>query len=234
MIQSLFMDNLFKKYLEFKLQDIKWGEIKVNFKNSYEKIFKAKEGDLSSNIFIKDNSLFTDLLFRGELGFAESYINNKWETSNLTNLLKILLKNQQIKKKNWADNYFSKFIEKIKFILKSNSLNQAKKNIHYHYDLGNKFYSLWLDSSMTYSSGIFLKDNDDLLTSQNNKYDNIIKKLDIQSSDTGERYLPSAAIKSLSASEYAATTRAKRAGKKAGKQFVAQPKTIAKKTAGFR
>ena len=118
MIQYLFMDNLFKKYLEFKLQDIKWGEIKVNFKNSYEKIFKAKEGDLISNIFIKDNSLFTDLLFRGELGFAESYINNKWETSNLTNLLKILLKNQQIKKKNWADNYFSKFIEKIKFISK--------------------------------------------------------------------------------------------------------------------
>jgi hypothetical protein len=55
-----------------------------------------------------------------------------------------------------------------------------------------------------------------------------------KSSDTGERYLPSAAIKSLSPSEYAATTRAKRAGKKAGKQFVAQPKTIAKKTAGFR
>jgi hypothetical protein len=55
-----------------------------------------------------------------------------------------------------------------------------------------------------------------------------------KSSETGERYLPSAAIKSLSPSEYAATTRAKRAGKKAGKQFVAQPKTIAKKTAGFR
>jgi hypothetical protein len=54
------------------------------------------------------------------------------------------------------------------------------------------------------------------------------------SSKTGERYLPEAAIKSLSPSEYAATTRAKRAGKKAGKQFVAQPKTIAKKTAGFR
>tara|TARA_R110002126_G_scaffold98154_1_gene228473 strand:- start:78 stop:311 length:234 start_codon:yes stop_codon:yes gene_type:complete len=55
-----------------------------------------------------------------------------------------------------------------------------------------------------------------------------------KSSDTGERYLPSAAIKSLSPSEYAATTKAKRAGKAAGKQFVAQPKTIAKKTAGFR
>jgi hypothetical protein len=54
------------------------------------------------------------------------------------------------------------------------------------------------------------------------------------SSKTGERYLPEAAIKSLTPSEYAATTRAKRAGKKAGKQFVAQPKTIAKKTAGFR
>lgn len=54
------------------------------------------------------------------------------------------------------------------------------------------------------------------------------------SSKTGERYLPEAAIKSLSPSEYAATTRAKRAGKAKGKQFVAQPKAIAKKTAGFR
>ena len=54
------------------------------------------------------------------------------------------------------------------------------------------------------------------------------------SSKTGERYLPKAAIESLSTAEYAATTRAKRAGKKAGKQFVAQPKKIAKKTAGFR
>ena len=93
------MDNLFKRYLDFKHKDIKWGEIKVNFKNSYEKIFKAKEGYLSSNIVIKNNSFFKDLLLKGELGFAESYINNKWETSNLTNLLKILLKNQQIKEK---------------------------------------------------------------------------------------------------------------------------------------
>ena len=54
------------------------------------------------------------------------------------------------------------------------------------------------------------------------------------SSKTGERYLPEAAIKSLSPAEYAATTKAKRKGKAAGKQFVAQPKAIAKKTAGFR
>jgi hypothetical protein len=55
-----------------------------------------------------------------------------------------------------------------------------------------------------------------------------------KSSETGERYLPSAAIKSLSPAEYAATTRAKRAGKAAGKQFVAQPKKIAAKTKGYR
>ena len=55
-----------------------------------------------------------------------------------------------------------------------------------------------------------------------------------RSSDTGERYLPEAAIKSLSSQEYAATTRAKRAGKASGKQFVKQPKGIAKKTARFR
>ena len=55
-----------------------------------------------------------------------------------------------------------------------------------------------------------------------------------KSSETGERYLPSAAIKNLSNAEYAATTRAKRAGKAAGKQFVAQPKKIAAKTKGYR
>jgi hypothetical protein len=55
-----------------------------------------------------------------------------------------------------------------------------------------------------------------------------------RSSDTGERYLPEAAIKALSSQEYAATTRAKRAGKAAGKQFVKQPKAIAKKTARHR
>ena len=55
-----------------------------------------------------------------------------------------------------------------------------------------------------------------------------------KSSETGERYLPEAAIKSLSPSEYAATTKTKRAGKAAGKQFVAQPKKIAAKTANYR
>jgi len=55
-----------------------------------------------------------------------------------------------------------------------------------------------------------------------------------KSSETGERYLPKKAIESLSPAEYAATTKAKRTGKAAGKQFVAQPKTIAKKTSGFR
>jgi hypothetical protein len=55
-----------------------------------------------------------------------------------------------------------------------------------------------------------------------------------KSSETGERYLPEKAIKALSPKEYAATTKAKRAGKASGKQFVAQPKSIAKKTAGYR
>jgi hypothetical protein len=55
-----------------------------------------------------------------------------------------------------------------------------------------------------------------------------------KSSETGERYLPKKAIEALSPQEYAATTKAKRAGKAAGKQFVAQPKSIAKKTAGYR
>ena len=66
-------------------------------------------------------------MLRGDLGFAEGYINKKWETQNLNNLLKILLINQDINKKEWKPNLFEKLKEKFFFILKKNSVRQAKK-----------------------------------------------------------------------------------------------------------
>ena len=89
-------------------------------------------------------------MLRGDLGFAEGYINKKWETQNLNNLLKILLINQNINKKEWKPNLFEKLKKKFFFILKKNSVRQAKRNIEFHYDLGNDFYKHWLDNTMTY------------------------------------------------------------------------------------
>ena len=90
------MDKVFIKFIENKLKNITWGSIKVNFNNQIEKIFEGKIKGLNSDIIINDTSLYKDILFKGELGFAEGYINNKWKTNNLGNLLKVLLQNQKL------------------------------------------------------------------------------------------------------------------------------------------
>jgi len=91
---------------------------------------------------------------------------------------------------------------------------------------------LWPNGIKLLAAGIVIKKPQKSLKDWGNQ--DWTTKSGKKSSDTGERYLPKAAIKSLSPAEYAATTRAKRAGKAKGQQFVKQPPKVAKKTAGFR
>src|SRR6056300_269047 len=174
------MISFFKKLVEKELEKLSWGKIKFKFNDLIEKSYVGKQSGLESNIIINDNSVYKDLIFRGDLGFAESYISKKWETSNLNSLLKILLKNQQLNKKKWKPNFYNKIIENVNFVLKKNSLNQAKKNISFHYDLGNDFYRSWLDETMSYSSALYKNKNIDLKQAQEQKYKSIIENLDIK------------------------------------------------------
>ena len=174
------MISSFKKLVEKELEKLSWGKIKFKFNDLLEKSYVGKQSGLESNIIINDNSVYKDLIFRGDLGFAESYISKKWETSNLNSLLKILLKNQQLNKKKWKPNFYNKIIENVNFVLKKNSLNQAKKNISFHYDLGNDFYGSWLDETMSYSSAMYKNKNIDLKQAQEQKYKSIIENLDIK------------------------------------------------------
>jgi len=174
------MISFFKKLVEKEFEKLSWGKIKFKFNDLLEKSYVGKQSGLESNIIINDNSVYKDLIFRGDLGFAESYISKKWETSNLNSLLKILLKNQQLNKKKWKPNFYNKIIENVNFVLKKNSLNQAKKNISFHYDLGNDFYGSWLDETMSYSSAMYKNKNIDLKQAQEQKYKSIIENLDIK------------------------------------------------------
>ena len=174
------MISFFKKLVEKELEKLSWGKIKFKFNDLIEKSYVGKQSGLESNIIINDNSVYKDLIFRGDLGFAESYISKKWETYNLNSLLKILLKNQQLNKKKWKPNFYNKIIENVNFVLKKNSLNQAKKNISFHYDLGNDFYGSWLDETMSYSSAMYKNKNIDLKQAQEQKYKSIIENLDIK------------------------------------------------------
>ena len=112
------MIRFFKNIVDKELQKITWGKIKFKINNILEKKYIGSTGNLESNIIINDSSVFKDLVLRGDLGFAESYIAKKWDTSNLNNLLKILLKNQQINKKEWKPNFYNKIIESVILFLK--------------------------------------------------------------------------------------------------------------------
>ena len=87
------MIKYFKKLIDSELNKLKWGSINLKIKDFYQNKFTGSQKGLESDILINDQSLIKDIITRGDLGFAEGYINNKWDTSNLNNFLKILLKN---------------------------------------------------------------------------------------------------------------------------------------------
>lgn len=183
MIQFHSMNHLLESFLKLKLRSIKHGRLLIDYKDVYRGEFGENIDNITADLKINNLSFFFDIIFKGEIGFAEAYIHKKWETTDLAALLKFFLINQQLNQKNTTDNFFYNFFKKIKFNFKSNSILQAKKNIKYHYDLGNEFYSLWLDPSMTYSSALFKNKDDDLHIAQNNKYDSIIENLDVNNKD---------------------------------------------------
>ena len=117
------------------------------------------------------------IISEGSIGFAKGYISNKWQTSNLTDLLIFISSNREHIENTFYGNIFFKIFSNFKNIFIFNSKKKSKTNIKFHYDLGNDFYSKWLDESMTYSSALFKKNDDSLEVAQKNKYLRIIENV---------------------------------------------------------
>ena len=124
---------------------------------------------LKASLIIKKPGVTLSILNRGSIGLAESYMREEFETDNLTNLIEITAKN--IKKVHKFSGVFDlPIINFFKHFIIKNTKKRSKENISKHYDLGNEFFSLWLDKTLTYSSAIFDKDKTDLESAQINKY----------------------------------------------------------------
>ncbi len=98
---------------------------------------------------------FGAALKSGDIGFAESYLDGDWTTPQLPALLGLLAANRQALDDVIHGSWTGRFFYRIRHLLNRNTKTNSRKNIHAHYDLGNSFYSLWLDGTMNYSSGIF-------------------------------------------------------------------------------
>ena len=164
------------------LKDIEYGYLEILTYQGRLIQFGNKDESLKAKIKIKKQNFTFNLIKGGSIGFAESYMRNEFDTDDLSNLIEITARNIKIihKFSGLLDLPIINFIKKI-FI--KNTKSRSKENISKHYDLGNEFFSLWLDKTLTYSSAIFEKKTQDLSEAQNNKYQKLINLINPKNGD---------------------------------------------------
>jgi cyclopropane-fatty-acyl-phospholipid synthase len=129
---------------------------------------------------ITSYSFASRLLNGGDIGIAEAYLNGEWDTPDLTEFLYLFCVNHDLIQAMLADNPLMRIVQTVRHWFNRNTRRQARRNIYAHYDLGNAFYSAWLDPSMTYSSALFEDDTPDLTTAQHNKYRRLAEAIDLR------------------------------------------------------
>jgi len=161
------------------LSNVKSGYLLLTLPDGRTEHFGMASDSLHADLHILDWGVFRDVLKHGDIGFAESYIRGEWNTTDLKAILEIAIRNRTLLEKAIYGSWFGSLLYRFRHRLRNNSKSGSRKNIHAHYDLGNPFYSLWLDPSMTYSSAWF---GDDLQTplaeAQSNKYRRILSSID--------------------------------------------------------
>ena len=169
----MLLHNISDKIVFSLLKNLQNGSLEVINCNGEQFLFGDLNNTLKAKIIIKTPALTYNLIKGGSIGFAECYMRGEFETPNLSNLIEIMARNIKIVYK------FSGLLDlplinffKNRFI--KNTKNRSKENIAKHYDLGNDFFSLWLDETLTYSSAIFDDYSLDLPRAQNNKYQKLI------------------------------------------------------------
>ena len=165
--------NLSDKIVFNILKDINSGYLELT--NYQGQIFKFgnNQDPLKAYLKIKKPNFTYNLIKYGSIGFAESYMKDEFETENLSDLIEITARNIKIIHK-FSGLLDLPIINFVKNIFIKNTKSKSKENISKHYDLGNEFFSLWLDKTLTYSSAIFKEKTQDLSEAQNNKYQKLI------------------------------------------------------------
>src|SRR6516162_3424874 len=122
----------------------------------------------------------TRLVNGGDIGIAEAYLNGDWDTPDLTQFLYLFCVNHDLIQAMLADKPLMRSFQGVRHWFNRNTRRQARRNLLAHYDIGNAFYSAWLDPSMTYSSALYEGEAVDLTAAQNNKYRRLAEAIDLR------------------------------------------------------
>lgn len=136
-----------------------------------------------AEIDIHSNELFARMIREGDLGFCDAYLDGWWTTPDLQAFMDLVHDGNEAVYDGYPGQTLVTLYEKIRFWLQSNTRGQARKNISYHYDLGNDFYALWLDDTMTYSSAYFKTGQESLEKAQEQKYASMVDQMGVGPGD---------------------------------------------------
>ena len=128
----------------------------------------------AAEIVVNDPELFARIIREGDLGFSEAYLDGGWWTPDLQAFMDLIHADNDDLYDEFPGIGLLRAWEKIRFRLRSNSKRQARRNVSHHYDLGNDFYALWLDDTMTYSSALFRTGQESLEAAQIAKYASMV------------------------------------------------------------
>jgi len=163
--------NFIAKRFESFLNGVSDGQLALTWPSGITTYHGTRSDISSNNVAVTLHSLqpIRKLATAGDIGFAESYMQGEWSADSLLNLFHLFMRNEATVDVAVAGSWRSRFNRFIQHWQNRNSLRGSQRNIAYHYDLGNDFYRLWLDESMTYSSALFYSDDETLATAQQNK-----------------------------------------------------------------
>jgi len=175
--------SLFKiseKFILNKLKFIKKGNLKLVNYDGQVYHFGDLEDSFTADIKIINPKFYLNIILGGSSALGESYINKDFYSTNLTDLIELTARNIKLIYSFSGSVRLQKIKNILKRIFASNTKSNSLEYISKHYDLGNEFFSNWLDKTLTYSSAIYQNNDDDLETAQKNKYQKLIDLLHLK------------------------------------------------------
>ncbi|TNJ41452.1 cyclopropane-fatty-acyl-phospholipid synthase family protein [Phaeobacter sp. B1627] len=172
----LFLTHRVKRDFLDTCAQIQCGSLRLHTPEG--EIYSFGHGNPAAEMQIHDWSVVTAIASRGDIGLGETYVAGLWDTPSIEDLTSVALKNLD----QFSGYAYAGFWNSVKFrvvnrLMRANSQRGAARNIRAHYDVGNEFYQLWLDDSMTYSAAMFAPGDDDLGRAQTRKYDRVLDRL---------------------------------------------------------
>ena len=168
------------------LAALEYGELEFIAPNGEVSVSRGREPGPKAQFKISEWDVLRRIMARGDIGLGEEYIAGSWDTDSVENLVSLFLLNLD----HFSDFSDGNILNRLGFVIhnalvRRNSISGSARNIKDHYDVGNEFYSLWLDKSMTYSSALYAGTGD-LFRAQQNKYERILSKFDRAKADVLE------------------------------------------------